>query len=1753
VSVADPKLALRLCAVLCNRLDGAVDGAANKSMTINAAHIDFASAVGKTSPLGSLKTSGLVYLADSVSTTGSQVYQGELMLVDDVTLTGSSIELPAVDVWEGSDVPEVDLTLAAPATFGGAIGGVNPLHSLTAGDATMGGGSVRTTGTQNYTGTVQLSSDVSVYGDATFAGAIGGSGGLITSGDVKLNGANTYTGATHVAGGQLTLNGSVTSDVLVTDAILTGHGTITGNLEIGPEGLLAPTPHATARLTVSGNLTFDAYGGFEMTGSDANTLGRVSANVVSLNDASLFDLTEFSVLEGERLEFIEATDLDGEFYHVPNDALMFVAGSDVFATYETSASPHKFVITGDGEADYGDSPFASLKIDHGAAHRAVGPMLGATRTAENDAVGIPGELLPKSQTGIAANDNDGVTLIEDLVASDADADSDGLFLTASAAAKLDAWMDFNQDGDWLDSGEQIFTSADVSAGDNVLSFTIPAGTLPGHTYARFRLSTAGGLAPTGLTVDGEVEDYLVTFHSAGTAAPVSITLGDQPAEITLENDHIVTRFGSQIVSSIPLSSAETLTIYGDGTNNTVTVDSAAIPAGGLIYNGNGSGDLDVLNVRNAAGDVVAVTHTFDNAHDGQIEIDGKSITYTGLEPIEDAAAATDRAFRFGPADDQVTLGEGATAGDNTSRISSIASSELVDFRNPSGSLVIDLADGNNTLVLGTRDAGLTAPITVQSGIGSDTLRSATGDLDLSGTTLSKQFGTWNVDSRVVGTSPATSGDYQLVLLAGAQTTGAQTFANLAGVTLGDEPTDTFDFAGGLSNTASPTTVQGTVRATGQTITLADVVLADATTFTAATIALGSVTGSSDLTLDGDVRLNGFGIDTTGNLAIDGGLTLDADATIAHSGTTVLSDPIGGAFSLMKAGDGTLQITDRTFAGTLFAGSGTVELPNGLAGLVFVDGGTIRATGTLDAGVQGSSGGGSLVLGSGPAAVASAGDVFFDPAMTLHMDLNGNDAGTGYDQLRVTAADGSVDLAGATLDLSLGYSPAVGTQFTLVDLVESTSTLTGGFANFDEGHIVTVDGTPLSISFAGGDGNDVVLTVAPTGELDFGDAPATYNTGVDQEGARHLATGPMLGATRDVEATGTPSASADGDDQIGTDDEDGVTLAALTASESANLTVNVQNAAGGARLDAWIDWNGDFAFDAGESIAGGISVVEGDNTLSVNVPANAALGETFARFRLSTSGGLAPTGMAADGEVEDYAVTISDFDEPPTVNTISDLTVNEDQDADGNGQIDTQIIPFFGVGPGGSHMDIQATRVTASADNATLIPDLAVDYVEGALGGDLSFTPPAAAPGQATITVTVRDTGLDGQFDTQDDGATTTSFTVNITPVNDLPTLNSIYDIFLDTGATQHVVDVTGITAGGGETQSVELSASTVSDQLVSAVQTSHAAGATTGQLTLNFAENARGVETVTVRVRDPGLDGTFDTGDDATHQTQFQVSLSNPPTLDPIPYVRISPTVGEQTINLTGITDGEGTSGLDKQRLQLTVTSADTSVVDTPVIDYDAENFAATGQLRFTPLAVGTSEITVTVTDTGLDGQSGTADDRTLVRTFTIDVSNTAWQNPFNAHDVNFDGVETPLDVLQLINFVNGQGSVTLAPRTSSDTSFYDVDGENNATPTDVLQVINSLNGSPTLIPEGEASGSTGDARFVPSPFTFDLNSPNQIAMPSAEGEASVSAGRARFAPSPLTLDQLRTVLDEIHTAAARLESESPLAAPTYNAVKHFG
>ncbi len=198
------------------------------------------------------------------------------------------------------------------------------------------------------------------------------------------------------------------------------------------------------------------------------------------------------------------------------------------------------------------------------------------------------------------------------------------------------------------------------------------------------------------------------------------------------------------------------------------------------------------------------------------------------------------------------------------------------------------------------------------------------------------------------------------------------------------------------------------------------------------------------------------------------------------------------------------------------------------------------------------------------------------------------------------------------------------------------------------------GQTLSVTFTPDDTEYFLPTSASVridvrARLDFGDAPDSFATSLANDGPRHQQSSLRLGDTIDYELDGQPHWRAGGDGL----EDDGVSLVtSLVADprESTTATLSIE-ASAAAMLDAWIDFNGNGVFDhPAEHIGDGESIrlSRGSNVVTVVVPAGALPGSTFARFRLSTAGGLMPTGIAADGEVEDHELTILDGEISPQV-------------------------------------------------------------------------------------------------------------------------------------------------------------------------------------------------------------------------------------------------------------------------------------------------------------------------------------------------------------------------------------------------------------------------------------------------------------------------------------------------------------------------
>ena len=152
---------------------------------------------------------------------------------------------------------------------------------------------------------------------------------------------------------------------------------------------------------------------------------------------------------------------------------------------------------------------------------------------------------------------------------------------------------------------------------------------------------------------------------------------------------------------------------------------------------------------------------------------------------------------------------------------------------------------------------------------------------------------------------------------------------------------------------------------------------------------------------------------------------------------------------------------------------------------------------------------------------------------------------------------------------------------------------------------------------------------------------------------------------------------------------------------------------------------------------------------------------------------------------------------PTLDTLYDITLAEDAPE--------RSVDLTGITAGAG--ETQPLRVTAVSGNTLLIASPSVDYTTPNTTGTLRFRPVAEKYGATTITVTVEDGGPDLNLATPGDNESfSRTFNVNVTPVNDVPTLNPLSDMTLNEEDPQQTVSLSGITAGGGESQPLRVTA-----------------------------------------------------------------------------------------------------------------------------------------------------------------------------------------------------------------------------------------------------------------------------------------------------------------------------------------------------------
>lgn len=237
--------------------------------------------------------------------------------------------------------------------------------------------------------------------------------------------------------------------------------------------------------------------------------------------------------------------------------------------------------------------------------------------------------------------------------------------------------------------------------------------------------------------------------------------------------------------------------------------------------------------------------------------------------------------------------------------------------------------------------------------------------------------------------------------------------------------------------------------------------------------------TGDTTLKNDLRVSIYGNKDTGSIEFSGDITYNG-FKISKSSSSLGKLIIDG--KEVKNPKVTNEYNGERFDQSELVAENETGVLNGSRSSVAVyPGGVLKGTGTaLSVAVYFN---GTLSPGNSPGTMTIPYQLQLQEDAIYYVELKNENSfdkvvvGVDYD-----STGNAVDITDAVLDLALyeGYSIKKGDTFMIIDNKSDTD-IEGTFKNLAEGDTISLGGGTFEISYVGGDGNDVVLTVtkAPT--------------------------------------------------------------------------------------------------------------------------------------------------------------------------------------------------------------------------------------------------------------------------------------------------------------------------------------------------------------------------------------------------------------------------------------------------------------------------------------------------------------------------------------------------------------------------------------------------------------------------------------------------------------------------------------------------
>ena len=221
-----------------------------------------------------------------------------------------------------------------------------------------------------------------------------------------------------------------------------------------------------------------------------------------------------------------------------------------------------------------------------------------------------------------------------------------------------AWVDWNQDGDFADAGEEYVVATGISTpGPHTVNLTTPGSATLGTTIMRVGMAWNGAPSADGGQQYGEWEDYTVNVQAAAITVD---TTNDIVDGTTTDVASLLSNRGAD--GFISLREA-ILAVNNDGGTNW-TIDVGAGTYSFTSGSGDSGGDFDIRNSVTISGAGIGTTIIDANANDRVFQVHSGTVRFEDMT-IEDGGGTVAGTGIYSGGTGDVTV-EGVRFFDNTS-------------------------------------------------------------------------------------------------------------------------------------------------------------------------------------------------------------------------------------------------------------------------------------------------------------------------------------------------------------------------------------------------------------------------------------------------------------------------------------------------------------------------------------------------------------------------------------------------------------------------------------------------------------------------------------------------------------------------------------------------------------------------------------------------------------------------------------------------------------------------------------------------------------------------------------------------------------------------------------------------------------------------------------------------------------------------------------------------------------------------------